>query len=275
MSTKNGVDNMEIKRALYLNKLIKRECNGLVKVITGIRRCGKSYLLFNLYHDYLIQKGVKSDHLIEIALDDIMNDELREPKTLYNHIKEQIKDNEQYYLFLDEIQFVGDFSDLVNGLAHIRNLDVYVTGSNSKFLSSDILTEFRGRGDEIHVNPLSFAEFYSVYDGSVSEAWKDYYTYGGLPLVLMREDDEMKAEYLTTQLRKVYISDIVDRNRIKNEGELEELVNILASSVGSLTNPTKLTKTFRSVKNSKITQKTIKKYLEHLTAAFLMDNAKR
>ena len=178
MSTKNGVDNMEIKRDLYLNKLIKRECNGLVKVITGIRRCGKSYLLFNLYHDYLIQKGVKSDHLIEIALDDIMNDELREPKTLYNHIKEQIKDNEQYYLFLDEIQFVGDFSDLVNGLARIRNLDVYVTGSNSKFLSSDILTEFRGRGDEIHVNPLSFAEFYSVFDGSVQQAWKDYYTYG-------------------------------------------------------------------------------------------------
>ena len=275
MSTKNGVDNMEIKRDLYLNKLIKRECNGLVKVITGIRRCGKSYLLFNLYHDYLIQKGVTEDHLIEIALDDIMNDELREPKILYNHIKEQIKDNEQYYLFLDEIQFVGDFSDLVNGLTHIRNLDVYVTGSNSKFLSSDILTEFRGRGDEIHVNPLSFAEFYSVYNGSVQQAWKDYYTYGGLPLVLMREDDEMKAEYLTTQLRKVYISDIVDRNRIKNESELEELVNILASSVGSLTNPTKLTKTFRSVKNSKITQKTITKYLEYLTDAFLMDKAKR
>ena len=275
MSTKKGVDDMEIKRDLYLNKLIKRECNGLVKVITGIRRCGKSYLLFNLYHDYLIGKGVKSDHLIEIALDDIMNDELREPKTLYNHIKGRIVDNEQYYLFLDEIQFVGDFSDLVNGLSHIRNLDVYVTGSNSKFLSSDILTEFRGRGDEIHVNPLSFAEFYSVYNGSMQQAWKDYYTYGGLPLVLMRDDDEMKAEYLTTQLRKVYISDIVDRNRIKNESELEELVNILASSVGSLTNPTKLTRTFRSVKNSKITQKTITKYLEHLTDAFLMDRAKR
>ena len=266
---------MEIKRDLYLNKLIKRECNGLVKVITGIRRCGKSYLLFNLYHDYLIGKGVKSDHLIEIALDDIMNDELREPKTLYNHIKGRIVDNEQYYLFLDEIQFVGDFSDLVNGLSHIRNLDVYVTGSNSKFLSSDILTEFRGRGDEIYVNPLSFAEFYSVYNGSVQQAWKDYYTYGGLPLVLMRDDDEMKAEYLTTQLRKVYISDIVDRNRIKNESELEELVNILASSVGSLTNPTKLTRMFRSVKNSKITQKTITKYLEYLADAFLMDRAKR
>ena len=189
MSTKNGVDDMEIKRDLYLNKLIKRECNGLVKVITGIRRCGKSYLLFNLYHDYLIGKGVKFDHLIEIALDDIMNNELREPKTLYNHIKGRIVDNEQYYLFLDEIQFVGDFSDLVNGLSHIRNLDVYVTGSNSKFLSSDILTEFRGRGDEIHVNPLSFAEFYSVYNGSMQQAWKDYYTYGGLPLVLMRDDN--------------------------------------------------------------------------------------
>ena len=238
---------MKIKRDLYLNKLIKRECNGLVKVVTGIRRCGKSYLLFNLYHDYLIEKGVPEDHLIEIALDDIMNDELREPKTLYNHIKDRLKDNGQYYLFLDEIQFVGNFSDLVNGLSHIRNLDVYVTGSNSKFLSSDILTEFRGRGDEIHVNPLSFAEFCSVYDGSVNDAWKDYYTYGGLPQVLMRDDEEMKAEYLASLLKKVYISDIVDRNRIKNEGELEELVNILASSVGSLTNPNKLVKTFRSV----------------------------
>lgn len=266
---------MEIKRELYLNKLIKRECNSLVKVITGIRRCGKSYLLFNLYHDYLIKKGIGQDHLIEIALDDIMNDELREPKALYNHIKAQIKDNEQYYLFLDEIQYVGNFSDLVNGLSHIRNLDVYVTGSNSKFLSSDILTEFRGRGDEIHVNPLSFSEFCSVFDGSVSQAWKEYYTYGGLPQILMRDDDEMKAEYLSSLLQKVYISDIVDRNRIKNENELEELVNILASSVGSLTNPAKLTHTFRSVKNSKITEKTIKKYLGYLTDAFLMDKAKR
>ena len=266
---------MEIKRELYLNKLIKRECNGLVKVVTGIRRCGKSYLLFNLYHDYLIKKGIGQDHLIEIALDDIMNDELREPKALYNHIKAQIKDNEQYYLFLDEIQYVDNFSDLVNGLSHIRNLDVYVTGSNSKFLSSDILTEFRGRGDEIHVNPLSFSEFCSVFDGSVSQAWKEYYTYGGLPQILMRDDDEMKVEYLLSLLQKVYISDIVDRNRIKNESELEELVNILASSVGSLTNPAKLTRTFRSVKNSKITEKTIKKYLGYLTDAFLTDKAKR
>lgn len=275
MLTKNGVSFMEIKRDLYLNKLKKRENNGLVKVITGIRRCGKSYLLFNLYHDYLIEKGIKPDHLIEIALDDIMNDELREPKVLYNHIKGQITDNEQYYLFLDEIQYVGNFSDLVNGLSHIRNLDVYVTGSNSKFLSSDILTEFRGRGDEIRVNPLSFSEFCSVFDGSVSQAWKEYYTYGGLPQILMREDDEMKAEYLSSLLRKVYISDIVERNRIKNESELEELVNILASSVGSLTNPTKLTRTFQSVGNSKITQKTVTKYLGYLTDAFLTDNAKR
>ncbi len=266
---------MEIKRDLYLNKLIKRECNGLVKVVTGIKRCGKSYLLFRLYHDYLLNKGVGEDHLIEIALDDIMNEELREPKVLYNYIKEHIKDKEQYYLFLDEIQYVGDFSDLVNGLSHIRNLDVYITGSNSKFLSSDILTEFRGRGDEIHVNPLSFAEYNSVYNGSVSQAWKDYYTYGGLPLILTREDDEMKAEYLSSLLKKVYISDIVDRNKIRNENELEELINILASSVGSLTNPAKLCRTFRSVKNSKITEKTIKNYLGYLTDAFLTDKAVR
>lgn len=266
---------MEIKRDLYLNKLIKRECNSLVKVITGIRRCGKSYLLFNIYHNYLIGKGVKPDHIIEIALDDIRNDELREPKVLYNYIVEQIKDNEQYYLFLDEIQFVGNFSDLVNGLSHIRNLDVYITGSNSKFLSTDILTEFRGRGDEIHVSPLSFSEFCSAYDGSVSQAWKDYYTYGGLPQILMCEDDEMKTEYLFSLLKKVYISDVVDRNHIKNEGELEELISILASSIGSLTNPAKLVRTFHSVKNSRITQKTITKYIKFLTDAFLMDKAKR
>ncbi len=266
---------MEIKRDLYLNKLIKREKNGLVKVITGIRRCGKSYLLFHLYHDYLINKGVQVDHIIEIALDDIINTELREPMALYNHIKEQIKDNSDYYLFLDEIQFVGDFSDLVNGLSHIRNLDVYVTGSNSKFLSSDILTEFRGRGDEIRVYPLSFAEYSSVYDGSISQAWKDYYTYGGLPLIITREDDEMKSEYLTTLLDKVYISDIVDRNKVRNESELGELVNILASSVGSLTNPSKLVRTFASMKQSKITNKTVKKYLDYLTDAFLMDKALR
>lgn len=266
---------MEIKRDLYLNKLIKREKNGLVKVITGIRRCGKSYLLFHLYHDYLINKGVQADHIIEIALDDIINKELREPMALYKHIKEQIKDNSDYYLFLDEIQFVGDFSDLVNGLSHIRNLDVYVTGSNSKFLSSDILTEFRGRGDEIRVYPLSFAEYSSVYDGSVSQAWKDYYTYGGLPLIITRTDDEMKAEYLTTLLDKVYISDIVERNKVRNESELGELINILASSVGSLTNPSKLARTFASIKQSKITNKTIKKYLDYLTDAFLMDKALR
>lgn len=266
---------MVIKRDLYLNKLIKRECNGLVKVVTGIRRCGKSYLLFNLYHDYLVEKGINEDHIIEIALDDIINEELRDPKALYYHIREQLNDKEQYYLFLDEIQYVGDFTDLVNGLSHIRNLDVYVTGSNSKFLSSDILTEFRGRGDEIHVNPLSFSEYFSAYNGSVTMAWKDYYTYGGLPQILMRSDDEMKVEYLTSLLKKVYISDILERNKIRNMEELEELINILASSVGSLTNPTKLANTFHSVKNSKITEKTIKKYLDFLNDAFLTDKAKR
>lgn len=266
---------LEIKRDIYLKKLIKRKCNGLVKVITGIRRCGKSYLLFNLYHNYLLNNEVNEEHIIEIALDNIINEELREPKKLYNHIKEQITDKEQYYLFLDEIQYVGNFSDLVNGLSHIRNLDVYITGSNSKFLSSDILTEFRGRGDEIRVYPLSFAEYCSAYDGSVSQAWKDYYTYGGLPLILNRTDDEMKADYLSSLLKKVYISDIVERNKIRNESELEELVNILASSVGSLTNPAKLTRTFRSVKNSKITSKTIQKYMGYLTDAFLTDKAVR
>lgn len=266
---------MDIKRDKYLNDLINRMHNGMIKVVTGIRRCGKSYLLFNIFKNYLLEHGVADSHIITIELDQRKNKKYRDPDTILDYIESLIEDDEQYYIMLDEVQMLQEFEEVLNSLLHIRNADIYVTGSNSKFLSSDILTEFRGRGDEIHVNPLSFAEFYSVYDGSVSEAWKDYYTYGGLPLVLMREDDEMKAEYLTTQLRKVYISDIVDRNRIKNEGELEELVNILASSVGSLTNPTKLTKTFRSVKNSKITQKTITKYLEHLTDAFLMDKAKR
>ncbi len=266
---------MEIKRELYLNKLIKRKNNGLVKVITGIRRCGKSYLLFKIFYRYLLNVGVDEEHIIRIALDDIINEALRKPRLLYDHIKDQIKDGGQYYLFLDEIQYVGDFTDLVNGLMHIDNLDVYVTGSNSKFLSSDILTEFRGRGDEVRVYPLSFSEFFSVYEGDVYQAWKEYYTFGGLPLVLSREDDEMKSDYLTMLFKKVYLSDIVERNKVKNEAELEELANILASAVGSLTNPSKLVRIFKSVKNSAISDKTVKKYLGYFEDAFLADKAQR
>ncbi len=265
---------MEVPRTLYLNRLIKKRCNGSVKVITGIRRCGKSYLLFNLYYRYLLENNVPADHIIKISLDDIINEELREPKTLYMFVKEQVKDAKQYYLFLDEIQYVKNFSDLVNGLSHIKNIDIYITGSNSRFLSSDILTEFRGRGDEIHINPLSFSEFCSVYKGTVNQAWKDYYTFGGLPQILEREDED-KAEFLLSIARKVYVSDIVERHKVKHPAELNDLLNILASSIGSLTNPTKLEKAFRSIKRSAITNKTISNYLNYFTESFLMEKACR
>lgn len=266
---------MEIKRDLYLNRLIRREKNGLIKVVTGVRRCGKSYLLFNLFHDYLIEKGVAEDHIIEVALDDRSNKELRDPDQMLAYLKNHIKDKETYYIILDEVQLLSEFEDVLNSLLHIRNADVYVTGSNSKFLSSDVITEFRGRGDEIRMYPLSFREFSSAYPGSEEDAWEDYYTYGGLPLILTRETDEEKAGYLINLFQKVYLSDIIDRHRIRNREELDELVNILASAVGSLTNPLKLSKTFKSVKNKTISDKTLKKYIDYLTDAFLVSKAVR
>lgn len=264
---------MEIKRDLYLDKLIKRRNNGMVKVITGIRRCGKSYLLFNLYYDYLISDGVNAENIITVALDDIRNKQLRDAMNLYNYVSEKISGNEQYYVFLDEIQFVDEFADVINGLTHIKNLDIYVTGSNSKFLSTDILTEFRGRGDEIKIYPLSFAEYCSVYDGAISDAWKDYYTYGGMPLILSCADDEAKADYLSNLFKKVYISDIIERNNIRNDKEFEDLINILASGIGSLTNPKKLVNTFKSVLNSSISDKTLKQYIDYLLEAYMLEKA--
>lgn len=266
---------MEIKRDLYLNRLIRRENNGLIKVVTGVRRCGKSYLLFNLFHNYLIEKGVAEDHIIEVALDDRSNKELRDPDQMLAYLKDRIKDKETYYIILDEVQLLSEFEDVLNSLLHIRNADVYVTGSNSKFLSSDVITEFRGRGDEIRMYPLSFREFSSAYPGSEEDAWEDYYTYGGLPLILTRETDEEKAEYLINLFQKVYLSDIIDRHKIRNREELDELVDILASAVGSLTNPLKLSKTFKSVKNKTISDKTLKKYIDYLTDAFLVSKAVR
>lgn len=266
---------MEIKRDLYLNRLIRRENNGLIKVVTGVRRCGKSYLLFNLFHNYLIEKGVAEDHIIEVALDDRSNKELRDPDQMLAYLKDRIKDKETYYIILDEVQLLSEFEDVLNSLLHIRNADVYATGSNSKFLSSDVITEFRGRGDEIRMYPLSFREFSSAYPGSEEDAWEDYYTYGGLPLILTRETDEEKAEYLINLFQKVYLSDIIDRHKIRNREELDELVDILASAVGSLTNPLKLSKTFKSVKNKTISDKTLKKYIDYLTDAFLVSKAVR
>lgn len=266
---------MEIKRDLYLNKLIRKKNNGLIKIVTGIRRCGKSYLLFNLFHKHLLEDGVKKDHIIEVALDDRSNKELRDPDNMLQFIKERIADKETYYIILDEIQLLDEFEDVLNSLLHINNADIYVTGSNSKFLSSDLITEFRGRGDEIRVYTLSFREFVSVYRGSLDEAWDEYFNYGGLPLILSMETVEDKIEYLTSLFQKVYLSDIIERNKIRNKDELDELVDILASAIGSLTNPSKLAKTFKSVKGKVISDKTLKTYIDYLIDAFLISKAKR
>lgn len=266
---------MEIKRDIYLDKLIRKEKNGLIKIVTGIRRCGKSYLLFRLFHDHLLETGVREDHIIEIALDDRSNKELRDPDRMLVFVKEQIKDSDTYYIILDEVQYLDEFEDVLNSFLHIRNADVYVTGSNSKFLSSDVITQFRGRGDEIHVYPLSFREFCSVYEGTADEAWDDYFNYGGLPLVLSMKTETDKAEYLSALFQKVYLSDIIERHNVRNREELDELVDILASAIGSLTNPQKLARTFKTVKNKSISDKTIKTYIDYLVDSFLVSKAVR
>ncbi len=227
---------MDIKRDSYLQKLISREKNGMIKVITGVRRCGKSYLLFNIFHRYLLQKGIDEAHIIEIALDDRSNIKLRNPDHMLIYVKEKIKDNKNYYIILDEVQLLHEFEDVLNSFLHIRNADVYVTGSNSKFLSSDVITEFRGRGDEIRVYPLNFREFLSAYEGSKDEAWDDYVMYGGLPFILNRRTPEEKEDYLISLFQAVYLSDIIDRHHVRNKEELDELINILASATGSFGN---------------------------------------
>ena len=306
-----------IERNDYLNKIIRHKNNGLIKVITGMRRVGKSYLLFNLYYDYLINNGIDKNHIISYALDDRRNKELRNPDVLLKVIVEGIKDDDTYffrqvsakdsgefidlfyhvnngvvkrietvdalimgdihtyYILLDEIQMVDEFEDVLNSLLHIKNTDTYVTGSNSKFLSKDLITEFRGRSDEIKVYPLTFKEFTSVFEGDVFEAWNQYYTYGGLPLILNFTEHEEKANYLVKQFDKVYISDIVDRYNIRNVSELEELVNVLSSNIGSLTNPKKLSNTFKSMKGVSVTEPTIKSYLNYLEDAFLIEKSMR
>lgn len=266
---------MKIKRDIYLDRLIRREKNGLIKIVTGIRRCGKSYLLFNLFHNYLLDKGVNEDHIIEIALDDRSNKRMRDPDNMLNYVKGRIIDRDTYYIILDEVQLLDEFEDVLNSFMHIRNADVYVTGSNSKFLSSDLVTEFRGRGDEIRIYPLSFREYCSAYKGSADEAWDDYFTYGGLPLILSSETAEEKAEYLISLFRKVYLGDIIDRHKVRNQEELDELVDILASYVGSLTNPLKLANTFKTVREKTISDKTLKKYIDYLLDAFLVSKAVR
>lgn len=266
---------MQILRPLYLEKLIKRRENGMAKVITGIRRCGKSYLLNVLYRDWLYTQGVDRDHIINVELDDIRNADLRDALALFRYIEEAMVDQQTYYIFLDEIQLVDNFSELINSLNHIQNADVYVTGSNSRFLSSDILTEFRGRGDEVRVRPLSFAEYHIALGNSVDEDWRNYVTFGGMPQIASMQDNELKMEYLENLYRKVYLTDICDRNAIRHSQVMEALVEVLASSVGSLTSFKKIADTFSSKTTEAATDKTIKRYIDFLTDAFLFEQAKR
>lgn len=263
-----------IKRDLYLNRLIERRENGSIKVITGIRRCGKSYLLFNLYYQYLLSTGVDSSRIIMISLDDDDYEELRDSKRLGAYIKGEITDSGIWYIFLDEVQLCSSFEGVLNGLNRRDNLDIYVTGSNSRFLSSDILTEFRGRGDEVRVYPLSFSEYVSAYPGDRYEAWQDYYTYGGLPLILTRKTDELKSKYLTDLCKELYLKDIEERNRLRADDVMETLVKILASAVGSLTNPLKLANTFSS-NHIHVSDKTISAYIGYLLDAFMISRAER
>lgn len=266
---------MEIKRNRYLNTLISKKHNGLIKVITGMRRCGKSYLLFTLFKEYLLSDGIDEDHIIEIAFDAFENKKYRDPDVLYPYLKEQIKDDAMYYVLLDEVQLLGEFESILNSLIRMKNVDVYVTGSNARFLSKDVITEFRGRGDEVHMYPLSFAEFMSVYPGTKQDGWNEYMLYGGIPLVLEFTTPDQKIAFLKSLFEETYISDIVGRHNIRNKAELEELLNILSSAIGSLTNPQKLSATFQTVKKKKISNSTIKRYIDYLCDSFLIDSAIR
>lgn len=266
---------MEIKRDYYLNKLIAKQHNGLIKVITGMRRCGKSYLLFTLFKRHLLESGVPESHIIEIAFDSFESKRLRDPEVLYPYVKERILDQGMYYILLDEVQLLGEFESVLNGFIRIPNVDVYVTGSNAKFLSKDVITEFRGRGDELHMSPLSFAEFMSVYGGNKYDGWKEYVLYGGLPPVALLPTAEQKIELLKRLFDETYINDIVGRHKIRNKEEFEELISILASGIGSLTNPKKLADTFKTKKRKAISVNTIKSYLDYLCDAFVVSRAAR
>lgn len=265
----------EIKRNSYLKQLISGKQNGLIKIVTGIRRCGKSYLLFKIFRNHLLEQGVTPDHIISLALDDILNEEYCDPKKLVLYIKKNIKDSQIHYVLLDEVQMVDNFVGALNSLLHIDNVDVYVTGSNSKFLSSDIATEFRGRGDEIRIYPLSFSEFLSEYNGDKNDAWRDYITYGGLPLILSLESSQQKSNYLHNLYQTVYLKDLIDRNGIKKAVEFDALTKVMASSIGSPCNPNKLSNTFKSVSNTDLSSITIDNYLGFLQDAFLLEKASR
>ena len=266
---------MRINRDRYLKQLKAARGNGLIKIVTGLRRSGKTYLLFDIFHEWLSSEGVDERHIIEVALDDLANKPLRNPEKLLNFIRSSLTDQQMHYVILDEVQLVEDFTEVLNSLLHDRNVDVYVTGSNSHFLSSDIATAFRGRGFVIHLHPLTFSEYLSVFDGSQDEAWEQYYTYGGLPLVLTLPGEKAKSDYLADLFRTVYLSDIKERHDIRNPEEFLELSQVLASSIGSPVNPLKLSNTFKSEKHSNISSRTIARYLGYLNDAFITQKALR
>ena len=266
---------MEIKRDLYLQRIVDRMHNGMIKVITGIRRSGKSYLLFTIFKNYLISQNVPEDHIIAIELDMLENKRYRDPYVILDYIKSRITDEKDYYIFLDEVQLLEEFEEVLNSLLHIKNADIYVTGSNSKFLSKDIITEFRGRGDEIHVFPVSFKEYMDVFDGDKYEGWSSYVNFGGLPLTITMNTDEQRMEYLTGLFEETYIKDIIERNHIEKIQEINDLINILASGIGSLTNASKIEATFKSVIQSDISLNTIRSYIEYLKDAFIVSEANR
>ena len=266
---------MNINRDKYLNDLINRMNNGMIKVVTGIRRCGKSYLIFTIFKNYLLEQGVDENHIISIELDQRKDKKYRNPDIILDFIESRIVDDEQYYVLLDEVQLLEEFEEVLNSLLHINNVDVYVTGSNSKFLSKDVITEFRGRGDEIHIYPLTFKEFMQVYEGDVYHGWAEYVIYGGLPLTVTMKTEEQKINYLTKLFEETYLIDIIERHRIDKTQELEDLVNILASAIGSLTNVPKIEATFRSVVQSNISGNTIRQYIEYLEDAFVINKANR
>lgn len=264
-----------MERNMYLDKLIRRKNNGMIKVITGIRRCGKTYLLFEIFYNYLLESGVDDSHIIKIALDDRINKKYRDPDVLCEYVHEAVKDEQMYYVLLDEVQMVSEFEDVLNSFLHIKNVDTYVTGSNAKFLSKDIITEFRGRGDQIHLYPLSFSEFMQGRDVDRYQAWYEYTMYGGLPKILAIENEEDKADYLRNIFKETYIKDILERNDVRNPVELEELLDYLASAIGGLTNPKKLSDTFKTIKNASVHPDTIKTYLDYFEDSFLISRAKR
>ncbi|MBQ7780658.1 MAG: ATP-binding protein [Lachnospiraceae bacterium] len=266
---------MDIKRDKYLNDLINRMHNGMIKVVTGIRRSGKSYLLFTIFKNYLLEQGIDENHIVSIELDQRKDKKYRDPDAILDYIESRITDEEQYYILLDEVQLLEEFEEVLNSLLHIKNADVYVTGSNSKFLSKDIITEFRGRGDEIHVYPLTFKEFMQVYEGDMYHGWAEYVVYGGLPLTVTMKTEEQKVNYLTRLFEETYLKDIIERHHIEKTQELEALVNVLASAIGSLTNVPKIEATFKSVIQSNISANTIRQYIEYLEDAFVINKANR